>query len=34
MNSVVQKIFDLHNLRQAVATMVFNQDDYFPGTAL
>jgi hypothetical protein len=28
MNSFVQKIFDLLNLRQAAATMVFNQDDY------
>ena len=34
MNSFVQKIFDLHNLRQAAATMVFNQDDYLLGTAL
>ena len=28
MNSFVQKIFDLHNLGQAAAAMVFNQDDY------
>jgi hypothetical protein len=34
MNSLVQKIFYLHTLRQAAATMVFNQDDYLPRPAL
>jgi hypothetical protein len=34
MNSFVQKIFDLHNLRQAAATMVSNQNDYLARTTL
>jgi hypothetical protein len=34
MNSLVEKIVDLFSLRQAVAAMVFNQDDYLPRTTL
>ena len=34
MNSFVQEIFDLFNLRQITAAMVFNQDDYLARTTL